>query len=151
RMRLQTRRNNRRLADPASTTPPNPRAPTSDARLVAPARRAGQQNRTSRSANWYPKVANTATFGYQFAGGWLALGAHEHRFERVERLEAAAGAENDAFERRVDEMHREVGLFCNAAVEAAQHAAAADEVDALHDQVLRQFGRGLAEAGHDRV
>ena len=36
-------------------------------------------------------------------------------------------------------------------VEAPQHATAADQVDAVDDEVLGQLGRGLAQAGHDRV
>ena len=44
-----------------------------------------------------------------------------------------------------------VGLLGKALVEAAQHAPAADEVDALHDQVLGQLGRRHAEALDDRV
>ena len=32
-----------------------------------------------------------------------------------------------------------------------QHAAAADQVDALDDEVLGQLGRRLTEALHDRV
>ena len=31
--------------------------------------------------------------------------------EAVEALEAAAGAEHDALERRVDEVHRQIGLL----------------------------------------
>ena len=37
------------------------------------------------------------------------------------------------------------------AVEATQHAAAADEVDAVEDQVLRELGRGLRQARDHRV
>ena len=45
-----------------------------------------------------------------------------------------------------------ISVSCgDAQVEAAQHAAAADEVDAPHDEVLGQLGRRLAEAGDDRV
>ena len=72
-------------------------------------------------------------------------------FEAVEALEAAAGAEHDAFERRVDEMHGQVGLVADAPVEAAQHAAAADEVHAVQDEVLRELGRRAREARDHRV
>ena len=71
--------------------------------------------------------------------------------QAVEALEAAAGAEHDALERRVDEVHRQVGLLADAAVEAAQHAAAADEVHAVEDQVLRELGRRAREARDHRV
>ena len=43
------------------------------------------------------------------------------------------------------------GLLRQALVEAPQHAAAADEVDALLDEVLGQLGRGVAEAADHRV
>src|SRR5215218_5196556 len=74
---------------------------------------------------------------------------HEHLFEAVEALEAAAGAVHDALERGVDEVDGQRGLLRDALVHAAQHAAAADEVDALEDEVLRELGRGLPERAHN--
>ena len=71
--------------------------------------------------------------------------------QAVEALEAAAGAEHDALERRVDEVHRKIGLVADALVEAAQHAAAADEMHAVEDEVLRELGRRAGEARDDRV
>ena len=47
---------------------------------------------------------------------------HEHALEAVEALEAAAGAEHDALERRVDEVHRQIGLGADAMTEPAQRA-----------------------------
>ena len=76
---------------------------------------------------------------------------HEHLLEAVEALEAAAGAEHDALERRVDEVHRQVGLLLDAPVEPCSIAAAADEVHAVRDQVLRELGRRAREARDDRV
>ena len=72
-------------------------------------------------------------------------------FRRSKRLEAAAGAEHDALERGVDEVHGQRRLLRDAQVHAAQHAAAADEVDALVDEVLRQLGRRLRQGAHDDV
>ena len=40
--------------------------------------------------------------------------AHEHDLELVVGLDAAAGAEHDALERRVDEVHRDLGLVGDA-------------------------------------
>ena len=64
--------------------------------------------------------------------------------QRVVGLDALAGAEHDALERRVDEVHRAPRSRPRAArSRPAQHAAATDEVDALLDQVLGELGRRL--------
>src|SRR5438309_1102818 len=66
----------------------------------------------------------------------LAVGAHEEDLQGVEGLEALARTQDDALEGRVDQVHGEHRLLGDAPVEAAQHAAATDEVDALDDEVL---------------
>src|SRR5213076_2337952 len=65
---------------------------------------------------------------------------HEHVFEPVEALQATAGAVHDAFEGGVHEVDGQRRLLRDALVQAAQHAASADEVDALVDEVLRELG-----------
>src|SRR5581483_3010232 len=81
----------------------------------------------------------------------LAIRAHEEDLQGVEGLEALAGAEDDALEGSLDEVYGDLGLLGDAPVEAAEHAAAADEVDALDDEVLGQLGRRRTEALHHRV
>ena len=76
--------------------------------------------------------------------------SEEHDLQRLVRLDAVTGAEHDALERRVDEVHRDLRLALDPQVEAAQHATAADEVHAVGQEVLGQLGRRLAEAGDDR-
>src|SRR5207237_760458 len=91
------------------------------------------------------------TSTYEFRYSLLAICSHEQDLQGVEGLQALAGAEDDALEGGVDQVDRDRGLLGDAAVEAPQHAAPADEVDALDDQVLGQLGRGASEALHDRV
>src|SRR5439155_6783130 len=81
----------------------------------------------------------------------LAVGAHEEDLQGVEGLEALAGAEDDALEGGVDEVHGDGRLLGDPSVEAPQHAPAADQVDALDDEVLGQFRGRRPEALHDRV
>src|SRR5438270_343364 len=81
----------------------------------------------------------------------LAVGSHEQDLQGVEGLEALAGAEDDALEGGVDEVHGDGRLLGDPSVEAPQHAAAADQVDALDDEVLSQLGRRRAQALHDGV
>ena len=45
-----------------------------------------------------------------------------------------------------DEMDGKVGLLREPAVEAAEHAAAADEVNTVQNEVLRELGRRLRDA-----
>ena len=61
------------------------------------------------------------------------------------------GAEHDALERRVDEVHRQIGLVADAVVEPAQQRSAADEVHAVEDEVLRELGRRARQARDHRV
>jgi hypothetical protein len=48
-------------------------------------------------------------------------------------------------------MHGEIGLVRDAAIEAAQHAAAAHEVDAVEDEILRELRWRAREARDDCV
>ena len=77
---------------------------------------------------------------------------HEHDLEGVVGLDAAA-------RRRARPTRAAASTRCtgtsvsvgDAQVEPRSMRAAADQVDALHDEVLGQLRRCLAEAGHDRV
>src|SRR4051812_11364611 len=58
----------------------------------------------------------------------LRARSHEHHLQLVVGLDAAARAEHDALERRVDERDRNLGDLGQPVREAAQHAAATHEV-----------------------
>ena len=51
----------------------------------------------------------------------------------------------------VDQVHRDLGLLGDAVVEALQHAAAADEVDALQDRSWASSGGASPRQAIDRV
>src|SRR5437588_2903927 len=89
--------------------------------------------------------------GRRFRSSRLPIRAHEQDLQGVEGLQALAGAEHDALERGVDQVDRNRRLLGDPVIEPAQHAAAADQVDALDDEVLGQLRRRCTEALHDRV
>ena len=74
------------------------------------------------------------------------VGGDEELAQLVEGLEALPGAEGHALERGVDEVDGHGGLVGEAPGHAPQQRPAADEVDALEDDVLGQLGRRLAQA-----
>ena len=71
--------------------------------------------------------------------------------DRLELLEASAGADRHAGQRALGEVNRHLGLVAQALVEAVQERAAAGEDDAAVHDVGRQLGRGLVERRLDRV
>src|SRR5918997_4047070 len=71
--------------------------------------------------------------------------------DRLELLEAAAGADRHAGERRLGEVSRHLGLVAQALVEPLQQRAAAGEHDAAVHDVRRQLGRSAVERLLDRV
>ena len=71
--------------------------------------------------------------------------------DRLELLEAAAGADRDTGQRRFGQVHRHLRLVAQPLVEAGQERAAAGEDDpAVHD-VRGELGRRLVERGLDRL
>src|SRR5689334_15911626 len=66
----------------------------------------------------------------------LSIGTHEHHSKGVEGLKAFSGTEHHALEWRVDEVDGNLCLDGDALVESVQHAAAADEMNPLLDEVL---------------
>src|SRR5690348_16169828 len=71
--------------------------------------------------------------------------------DRLELLEAPAGADRDARERALGEMHGHLRLVAQALVEAGEERAAACEDDAAVHDVRRELGRRLVERGLDRL
>ena len=71
--------------------------------------------------------------------------------DRVELLETAAGADGDARQGRLGEVHGHVRLVAQALVEAEQQRAAACEHDAAVHDVGGELGRRLVECRLDRV
>ena len=69
----------------------------------------------------------------------------------LEHLEAAAGADGDAGERRLGELGRHLRLVAKALVEAGEERAAAGEDDAAVHDVGGELGRRLVEGRADRV
>src|SRR5581483_6595753 len=124
-----------------------PRRPPSSRRRPRRLRRPGSGCRSATSAQ-RPRLASAPGRG---GPPGLAIRAHEEDLQGVEGLEALAGAEDDALEGSLDEVYGDLGLLGDAPVEAAEHAAAADEVDALDDEVLGQLGPRRTEALHHRV
>ena len=78
------------------------------------------------------------------AAGGRQSSCGEEPAQLVEGLEAEAGPEHHALERRVDQVHRHRGGVGQALAHAPQQRAPADQVDALEDDVLGQLGRRLA-------
>src|SRR5215210_4849737 len=76
---------------------------------------------------------------------------HEHLAERLEVLDALAGAEHDRVERIVDKMDRHTGLLAHPRVEALEQGTAAGQRDSAVHDVAGQFRRALVEGGLDRV
>ena len=71
--------------------------------------------------------------------------------DRLELLEAAAGADRDAGERGLGEVHGHLGLVAEALVEPGQERAAAGEHDAAVHDVGGELGRRLVERRLDRL
>src|SRR5204862_6002034 len=71
--------------------------------------------------------------------------------DRLELLEAAAGADRDAGERALGEVDRHLRLVAEPLVQAVQEGAATGEDDATVHDVGRELGRGLVERRLDRV
>src|SRR5690242_16138394 len=71
--------------------------------------------------------------------------------DRLELLEAAAGADRDAGQRRLGQVHRHVRLVAEPLVEAVQQRAAAGEDDAAVHDVRGELGRRLVERRLDRL
>ena len=85
-----------------------------------------------RSIEWYH--ANESTSAWSCATSITATDSnrgsaalirprHEHALQALEALEATAGAEHDAFERRIDEVHRQIGLGADAVARARAAAS----------------------------
>src|SRR5690606_19601227 len=76
---------------------------------------------------------------------------HEHVAELLVGLHHPAGAEHHRLERLAHDPHRHLALLRQPKVQPLEQRAAADEVDAVLDEVLRELGRRLADAGEHRV
>src|SRR4051812_17599548 len=164
---------------PSSATTPPKRTPTSSTLSSAmrypgsgPSRRQSSRNGQTvwppsperidsssgtRCARYSLPLRGSGSHGYRCSAWRLrslttsGSGSHEHHPQLVVGLDAAAGAEDDALEGRLDEVDRDLGLVGDALREALQHAAAAHEVHAPHDEVVGELGWGLTEAGDHRV
>src|SRR5205085_10558032 len=102
--------------------------------------------RETISWNYSSLVAAAAVAGVARAGARPGAVAH-----RLELLEAAAGADGDARERRLGEVRRHVRLLAQALVEPLQERPTAGEDDAAIHDVRRELGRRLVQRGLDCV
>ncbi|EGJ77410.1 putative cell shape-determining protein MreB [Streptomyces sp. Tu6071] len=75
----------------------------------------------------------------------------QHLLERLELLDALAGAERHGVERVLGDVDRHPGLAAQPLVEAAQQGAAPGENDAPVHDVTGELGRALVERRLDRV
>ena len=92
------------------------------------------------------EMVDAGSVGAVHAGN-LAAGAHEHALQRVVVLDAVAGAHaRPPRAASFDIFTGTCGLALDALGEAAQQAAAADEVHAADEEVLRQLRRRLRQA-----
>ena len=123
--RLRHRRSRgHRSPRPAHGCTDRPRLPR---RLLPPPPRSGPPRLRRAPHRPRPRRARARSARELTANQLLAAGAHEHHLERVIALDALAGAEHDALEGRIDEVHRHLSFVLDTAIHAREQGAAAHE------------------------